>query len=302
MDKTTRSVSLSFLSIKNFLTVEVFRLDRIGSFLSPIILPVFFIVFWQVFAVRIDNSIVLPTVHEVLDILVKPTANLLSIGSLIRNVLVSILRVGLGYFAAVLIAIPLGLFIGYSKKVAEFIMPFVNLFRPIAPLAWVPLVLAWFGVTSIATIFQIERGSLYVLFNNIKVSMIFIIFIGAFFPILTNSIYGVKSVRKTLIDSILTLGANEKDVLLKVLLPAALPSVVTGLRIGLGVAWMCLVSAEMLPGSLAGVGYLITHAYTVARTDIVIAGMIAISFVGGLLDWIFQKIEAKFFKWQSMSK
>jgi NitT/TauT family transport system permease protein len=269
---------------------------------SPVILPIFFIMFWQSFSIKLDNPIVLPTVSKVFDILSKPNMNLLSIGSIIRNVLVSVLRVGIGYIMAAGLAIPIGLFIGYSKRVEEFLMPFINLFRPIAPLAWVPLVLAWFGVTSMASVFGIEKGSLYILFNNIKAAMIFIIFIGAFFPILTNSIYGVKSVQKTLIDSALTLGAEKKDILLKILLPGALPSVVTGLRVGLGVAWMCLVSAEMLPGSLAGIGYLITHAYTVARTDIVIAGMIAISCVGGLFDWIFQKIEVKFFKWQSMSK
>ncbi|MCT4606340.1 MAG: ABC transporter permease [Marinisporobacter sp.] len=277
-------------------------MNRAMRYVSPVILPIFFIMFWQSFSIKLDNPIVLPTVSKVFDILSKPNMNLLSIGSIIRNVLVSVLRVGIGYIMAAGLGIPIGLFIGYSKRVEEFLMPFINLFRPIAPLAWVPLVLAWFGVTSMASVLGIEKGSLYILFNNIKAAMIFIIFIGAFFPILTNSIYGVKSVQKTLIDSALTLGAEKKDILLKILLPGALPSVVTGLRVGLGVAWMCLVSAEMLPGSLAGIGYLITHAYTVARTDIVIAGMIAISCVGGLFDWIFQKIEVKFFKWQSMSK
>jgi len=208
--------------------------------------------------------------------------------------------VAIGYILAAFIAIPIGMIVGYSKKLDQFLLPFLGLFRPIPPLAWVPLVLAWFGISSLASILGIEFGKTYMLFNNIKLSMLFIIFIGSFFPILTNTIYGTKSVKVTLIDSALTMGATKKDVFLKVILPASLPSIVTGLRIGLGVAWMCLVSAEMLPGSLAGVGYLITHAYTIARTDVVIAGMITISVVGGLLDLSFQKIEEKFFKWQSM--
>ncbi len=272
------------------------------KYISPVMLPIAFIMFWEIFSVRLDNPIVLPNVDQVMKILIEPTANLLSIGSIIKNVFVSILRVGIGYGIAAVIAIPFGLIIGYSRRMENFLMMFLNIFRPIAPLAWVPLVLAWFGVNSMATVLNIESGKAYVLFSNIKISMIFIIFIGSFFPILTNSIYGVKSVRKTLVDSALTLGASKNDIILKVLLPASMPSVITGLRIGLGVAWMCLVSAEMLPGSLAGVGYLITHAYTVARTDIVIAGMIAISFVGGAFDWMFQKIEIRFFKWQSMSR
>lgn len=282
--------------------MEVSKLNKVIRYISPIILPMFFLVFWQFYSIEINNPIILPRVDRVFEILIKPNMSLLSLGSLIRNTLISILRVGIGYTAAMFLAIPLGMFIGYSKRIEEFLMPFLNLFRPIAPLAWVPLVLAWFGVTSLASILKIEQGSFYTLFSNIKASMLFIIFIGAFFPILTNSIYGVKSVRETLIDSALTMGANKKDIFIKVLLPASLPSVITGLRVGLGVAWMCLVSAEMLPGSLAGIGYLITHAYTVARTDIVIAGMISISFVGGLFDYVFQKIEIKFFKWQSMEK
>ena len=132
--------------------------------------------------------------------------------------------------------------------------------------------------------------------------MIFIIFIGAFYPILTSSIHGVQNVRSTLLDSARVLGAGEGDIFRKILLPAALPSIVNGMRIGLGVAWMCLVSAEMLPGSLSGVGYLITHAYTLARTDIVIAGMISIGVVGAFLDLFFRLIEERKFVWTRLTR
>ena len=98
------------------------------------------------------------------------------------------------------------------------------------------------------------------------------------------------------------LGASESGIFLKILLPAAAPSIVNGLRIGLGVAWMCLVSAEMLPGSLSGVGYLITHAYTVGRTDVVIAGMACISAVGALLDLAFQWFEKRHYSWKQLSR
>lgn len=275
---------------------------KIRKYLTPIILPVLFIIGWQVFAIKMNNPIILPKVDVVVKLLLSPRENLLSIGSLISNTLISVLRVAIGYLIAAIIAIPIGMLIGYSKKLDSFLLPFLNIFRPIAPLAWVPLVLAWFGISSLASVFGVEQGKLYVQLNNIKLSMLFIIFIGSFFPILTNTIYGVKSVKTTLIDSALTLGANKKDIFIKVLLPASLPSIVTGLRVGLGVAWMCLVSAEMLPGSLAGIGYLITHAYTVARTDVVIAGMIAISFIGGLIDFSFQRLEDRFFKWQRMER
>lgn len=132
--------------------------------------------------------------------------------------------------------------------------------------------------------------------------MVFIIFIGSVYPILTSTIHGVQTVKKTLIDSARVLGASESDIFFKILIPSAAPSIVNGMRIGLGVAWMCLVSAEMLPGSLSGVGYLITHAYTIARTDIVIAGMISISIVGALLDSIFRLLENKKFRWQRLGR
>ena len=274
----------------------------IKRWIIPIIFPLLFLLFWQTYAIKIDSNIILPKIDTVLSLLTSPFTSLLGIGSLIGNTFVSIARVMLGYGIAAIIAIPLGMLIGYSRFSERLFMPFLNIFRPIAPLAWVPLVLAWFGISSLATIFAVENIELYVLLNNIKLSMLFIIFIGAFFPILTNSIYGVKSVKKILVDSALTLGASKKDVFVKVLLPYSLPSIVTGLRVGLGVAWMCLVSAEMLPGSLAGIGYMITHAYTVGRTDVVIAGMIAISAVGGLFDYLYQKVEHKYFKWQSMDR
>jgi NitT/TauT family transport system permease protein len=158
--------------------------------------------------------------------------------------------------------------------------------------------MAWFGISSLATISGVETGQLFVYLNNIKFSMLFIIFIGGFYPILTSTIHGVRQVNRTLIDSARVLGASEKQIFIKVLIPAAMPSIITGLRIGLGISWMCLVSAEMLPGSLSGIGYMITHAFTLASTDIVIAGMIAIGSIGALMDMVFRRIETQKFSWR----
>jgi len=267
-----------------------------------LVLPVVLIVTWEYTAIQMDNALILPRFSKVLTILEKPFNNLLSIGSLYHNLLMSLLRVFLGYSIACILAIPLGILIGFSKNIRAFLMPFLNLFRPIAPLAWVPLVLAWMGISSVASLMKIDSGTAYLIFNNIKLAMIFIIFIGGFFPILTNTIYGVSTVKRTLVDSALVMGASQKDIVMKVILPASLPSIITGLRVGLGISWMCLVSAEMLPGSLAGIGYLIMHAYTIARTDVVIAGIIVISIVGGLIDWGFQFIENKYYKWQHLER
>lgn len=251
----------------------------------------------MVVAGQIDNQIILPPVNQVFDVMVHPFEDLISMGSLVSNVMVSLVRVLLGYAVAALVAVPLGVVMGYYGFVFKAFNGFLNLFRPIPPLAWVPLVMAWFGISSLATVTGVESGQWYVYLNNVKFSMLFIIFVGAFYPILTATIHGVRSVNTTLVDSARVLGASQRQIFRKVLLPAALPAIITGMRIGLGIAWMCLVSAEMLPGSLSGIGYMITHAFTLASTDIVIAGMISIGCVGAFMDMIFRQIEKVKFSW-----
>lgn len=263
--------------------------------------PLLFLLVWQVSSGIIENKIILPAITDILNILKSPNTSLIGMGSLVDNVIISLIRVIVGYTSAVLVATPLGMLMGYSITIFNLFNYFLGMFRPIPPLAWVPLVLAWFGVSSLATFYPIQSfdSSIYVYLRNVQISMVFIIFIGAFFPILLSTIYGVRNVRKTLVESSRTLGGNEFQIFTKILIPASAPSIVNGMRIGLGVAWMCLVSAEMLPGSVSGVGYLIIHAYTVARTDVVIAGMISIGLVGVLLDIIFKIIETRKFGWQS---
>lgn len=274
----------------------------ISSLALHITVPLSFLLLWSFAAVIINNAVILPTVSEVADLLAAPTEGLISMGSLLSNVLVSLIRVLMGYIVAVALAIPLGILMGTYGRVYSMLNNFLSLFRPIPPLAWVPLVTAWFGVSSLAGPLGLEQGQWYIYLSNLKFSMLFIIFIGAFYPILTSTIYGVKNVHHTLIEASRVLGADEWTIFRKVVLPAAMPSIVTGLRIGLGIAWMCLVSAEMLPGSLSGIGYLITHAYTLASTDIVIAGMVCIGCVGAFMDLIFRYVEEKKFTWQRTSR
>ncbi|MDL2268178.1 ABC transporter permease [Desulfovibrio sp. OttesenSCG-928-G15] len=272
------------------------------SFCLPLCIPLCFLVLWQCLALRMDNEIILPRVDQVLDLLAHPFADVISMGSLLANIGISLARVLTGYCVAALLAVPLGIAIGYSGRTDRLLTGFLGLFRSIPPLAWVPLVLAWFGVSSLANVFSVPLGPLYVQLHNIKLSMLFIIFIGGFYPILTSSIHGVRMVTTTLLDAAKVLGASNATVFFKVLLPGSAPSIVNGLRIGLGVSWMCLVSAEMLPGSLSGVGYLITHAYTVGRTDVVVAGMVSIGLIGAGLDWLFRLAEERKFTWKQLTR
>jgi NitT/TauT family transport system permease protein len=264
--------------------------------------PALILLLWMLLADVIDNKLILPQPGSVFQHFLHPTANIIGLGALTKNILVSLFRVFFGYMIATLLAVPLGILMGYSRTAYSLGNSIISIFRPVPPIAWQPLVLAWFGITSVATLMGLTRGDAYIYLNNFKLSMTFIIFLGAFFPIITSSIHAVSSIPKPWIESARVLGANEWDVFGKILLPGAAPTIINGMRTGLGSAWTCLVSAEMLPGSLSGVGYLITHAYEIARIDVVIIGMVSIGAIGAFLDFIFRFIESKKFKWQHQIK
>ncbi len=276
--------------------------SRLTSIGIKLIIPTLFIILWELIATSIGNQIILPKFTTILSHLLNPLNNFIKLGSLPKNIAFSLVRVLIGYSIGVLIAVPLGLLMGYKKNFRKMFETFFSLFKPIPPLAWQPLVLAWFGISSCAKLFGLKFGAVYVIFDNFKLSMFFLIALGTFFPVLFNTIFGVRNVRNTLIESAKVLGASEKDIFFKVLLPAAAPTIVNGMRLGLATAWACLVGAEMLPGSLAGIGYMIIHAYELARTDIVITGMICIGVVGAGMDGIFSILNRKYFSWQSKTK
>ncbi|WP_456472263.1 ABC transporter permease [Methanocaldococcus sp.] len=255
---------------------------NIKNILIRLLLPFGFVILWEILAIYINNPVLLPRVEDVINVLIHPTMDLLGTGSLLDNTIVSIKRVLSGFILASVVAVPLGIFMGYFSIVNDLFDTLIELVRPIPPLAWVPLSLSWFGIG--------------------EFSMIFIIFIGAFFPILINTISGVKGVPKPLIEAALTLGAKKKDILIKVVIPASSPSILTGLRVGAGIAWMCVVAAEMLPGSSSGLGYLIMYAYSLSRMDIVIASMIVIGLIGLTLDRVLRFIEDKYFFWRTAMK
>ena len=270
---------------------------NIMTFVQPMIGPLILLVLWFYGAKAIDNHLILPEFTSVIKHFFHPFEDMIGLGSLVVNILISILRVLLGYIIALIIALPLGIIMGYNQTANNIISPVIGLFRPIPPLAWTPLVLAWFGVTSLATMAGLDRGDWYIFLNNFKATMMFIIYLGAFFPIITSTIHGISQVPKTLIESAKVLGASERDIFFKILLPGASPAILNGMRIGLGSAWTSLVSAEMMPGSLSGVGYLITHAYELAKIDIVVVGMISIGIVGFFLDYSLRAIEKKKYAW-----
>lgn len=194
------------------------------------------------------------------------------------HIFYSLYRVFWGYLFAVLLAIPLGIFMGWSDRMRILVEPLVELIRPIPPLAWIPIAILWFGIGN--------------------KSAAFIIFLGAFFPILLNTTNGVLSIEPVLIEAARTLNARNKDIFLKVLVPGAVPSILTGMRIGLGIGWMTLVAAEFTGIKQGfGLGYMIMTARDIQRPDEILAGMLVIGLIGLFLDWCLRFIKNSLIKW-----
>lgn len=247
-----------------------------------VISPILLLVIWEILAIAINNEFILPTPASVFAVLVRPFEDILGSGSLVENSMASITRVISGFLVGAAAAIPLGILMGKFGLIDDLIDPVIQIFRPVPPIAWIPLALAWFkiGFTSI----------------------VFIIFIGAFFPILINTIDGVRRVNRTWIENAYIFGATELQSLVKVVLPAAAPTIWTGLRVGFGIAWMSVVAAEMLPGTTSGLGYLIIYAYNFGQMQVTIAGMIVIGLIGLCVDAVLRNIERKKFRWQGLEK
>jgi len=278
------------------------HINKTKKNIRTLILPLLFLMIWNYYARLIDNNAILPTVGKVLSNFLHAFDNFIGLGSIPKNIGYSIVRVLLGYIIGASFAFPLGLLMGYFKPVRNFCENFINIFKPIPSIAWQPLVLGWFGVSSLARLLGMPYGSNFAIMDNFKLSMIFLIALGAFFPIWGNIIFGVTNVRKVLVESAKVLGASQMDIFFHILIPAAGPAIVNGMRMGLTASWVCLVSSEMLPGSMCGVGYLITHAYELARMDLVITGMICIGSIGALLDGLFRIIMSKRFSWETKVK
>jgi ABC-type nitrate/sulfonate/bicarbonate transport system permease component len=198
---------------------------------------------------------------------------------LITHIEESLYRVLSGFSLALLVAIPLGIIMGWSKVLRELVTPLVEILRPIPPLAWIPLAIFWFGI-------------------GLK-SAVFIIFLGAFFPILLSTVSGVLSVDTLLIEAARTLGARRRDIYVKILIPGATPAIYTGARIGMGIAWMTLIAAEFTGvKSGYGLGYMIMVARDIQRPDHIVAGMIIIGVIGYTLDICLRGIEHTLLRWR----
>lgn len=216
--------------------------------------------FWQVAAsLRLDLGLVtfsyVPTPTAVLE----AGWSLIESSKLLPHLASSLARVFAGYLAAALLGVLLGLAIGRSRWAEDSLLPPLEVLRPIPAVAWIPLAI--------------------LMFPSSELSMIFITFTGALFPILLNTIHGVEGIDGRLIASARSLGAGRLALLREVVLPGAAPSIVTGLAIGMGTSWFCLVTAEMISGQF-GIGYYTWESYTLQNYADIVVGMLLIGVLG----------------------
>jgi ABC-type nitrate/sulfonate/bicarbonate transport system permease component len=209
---------------------------------------------------------------------VSIAVDLLRNGELLHHIGVSLLRVMLGFAVACAVAIPLGLSMGAWPAWRRQMSVVVEVLRPIPPFAWIPIGLLWFGVGDAQSIF--------------------VIFVASVFPILLNTVAGVDAVEPILQRSALCLGANRWRLFYNVILPAAFPQIVVGLRIGLGFAWMVLVASELI-GSISGLGYLILDSRNLGLPSLAFMGMMVIGLIGYLLDVGLRALERTLLPWRA---
>ena len=192
----------------------------------------------------------------------------------------SLFRVFSGFSLAAITAIPIGLLCGWSWYIDKAVSPLVEIIRPIPPLSWIPFAIYFFAY---------------------PLNSIFIVFLGSFFPILLITTAGVKSIDPLLIDAAKTLGAKKFDLFRKIIVPASISSIMTGLRVSIGIGWMCLAAAELVAVKGGGLGLYISEMSSVGLFANVFAGMIIIGALGFIMVWSMTYIERRLTRWVGMS-
>lgn len=240
--------------------------------LMQIVLFIFLVTTWELLVIN-SSSTLIPSPFSCL----KALYELATEKILLPDLIASLSRVLVGFAIALAIGLVLGFLLGLIPVIKDVIMGLFELLRPIPPIAWIPIAVALLGIGD--------------------ASAWFVIFIGAFFPILTNTLLGISNIEKVHIEAAKVLGASKIRSFTGVIWPSTLPSIFAGMRVGLGFAWMCVVAAEMF-ASRSGLGYQIQLNRQLFLLDRVVAGMITIAIVGFLMSRLMTVLEGVFIPWR----
>ncbi len=240
--------------------------QRALHILLPLLTGALFLGAWHA-AVRLSGTDIFPTPLDV----VRGLGELARQGLLLKYIVASLFRVSWGFGLAVLVGVPLGLVLGWFRPAFAALNPFIQILRPISPIAWIPVAILWFGVKDTAPVF--------------------LIFLASVFPITVSAMAAVQNMQQVYLRAAQNFGLKGLPLFRRVIFPAALPQVITGIRIALGVAWLVVVAAEMIAVN-SGLGYLIIDARNAGkRYDLVVAGMVMIGLIGLLLDLLVRRLE-----------
>jgi NitT/TauT family transport system permease protein len=242
------------------------RKSRSARYLLPLGVAVVLVLGWDV-VVRLSDSKLFPTPLEV----GRGIIELVRKGLLFKYIAASLFRVTWGFLLAVLVGVPFGLALGWFRPARQAFNPVIQVLRPISPIAWIPVAILWFGVSDAAPVF--------------------LIFLASVFPITVSAMAAVRNIQPVYLRAAQNFGLSRWRLFRRVILPATLPQIITGLRIVLGIAWLVVVAAEMIAAN-SGLGYLIIDARNAGkRYDLVVAGMVLIGLIGLLLDVLMRQLE-----------
>lgn len=242
-------------------------------YLEAILLPAFVLILWFVLGVqgRINEAL-LPTLQKTFE----TGVDLIKSGKLGRDVVVSVTRVIKGFLIGSFLGLTIGTLMGLSKTLFRMLNSLVSIVRPIPMMALIPLFILWLGIGEAC-----------------KVTLITV---GCFWSVLLNTIQGMHLVDSKQLEVARVLEKDKKTIFLKIYLPTALPSIFTGLRLGMGVSWSCVVAAEMMAAS-SGIGYMLMFARTMSQPDRLMVGVFTIGIIGLLIDKIMLWIQKKILWW-----
>lgn len=235
--------------------------------------PLLIIVIWQIGSnLGKVNQTILPSPQRILEAFLT----LVRKGKLQSELWASILRVVKGFAIGAVAGLVVGILMGLFSGIYRVLNSLVSIIRPIPMIAWVPILILWTGIG--------------------EASKIAVIAIGAFWPVLLNTIHGIQSTDKKLLEVGYLLEKNKYVTLTKIVLPSALPSIFTGLKLGVSTSWSCVVAAEMIAAS-KGIGYMIAYAREMGQPYNMFAGIIVIGLVGVLIDFLLRKLQKRVLKW-----
>ncbi len=245
--------------------------------LSVATLAVLLAVWWAVAALQLISPLFLPPPGQVLPERRIHKALWPGDGDkLLQHLAASLTRIVIALLAAVLIGVPVGIAMGLNSTVRGILDPMIELYRPVPPLAYLPLMVIWFGIG--------------------ETSKILLIYLAIFAPVAMSALAGVKSAQQVRIRAARSLGASRAQVLWLVILPGALPEILTGLRIGLGVGWSTLVAAELIAAT-RGLGFMVQSAGEFLATDVVLAGIAVIAIIAFLLELGLRALQRRLTPW-----